>query len=156
MRLILVIAALVLAISSPALAGSKTGAAKAADVEQALMQMERDWFDAYVKRDAAALERIEADDYMTVDPSGMVSTKAQDIDAIKSGKLAFQSGTFDDMKVRVYGDAAVVTARVVIKGSYMGQDISGAYRGTDVFVKRGGRWQAVSSHVTRIADQPTQ
>ena len=84
------------------------------------------------------------------------STKAQDIATITSGDLAFESAVLDNVKVRVYGDTAVVTGRTTNKGKYKGQDISGQYQFTDVFVKQGGRWRAVASHATRIAEQPTQ
>jgi ketosteroid isomerase-like protein len=52
--------------------------------------------------------------------------------------------------VRVHGDVAVVTSRNTIKGTYMGKDISGAYRGTDVFVKRGGQWQVLTTQATAV------
>jgi ketosteroid isomerase-like protein len=55
--------------------------------------------------------------------------------------------------VRVIGDVAVVTARNTIKGTYMGKDVSGAYRGTDVFVKRGGRWRVLTTQATAVATQ---
>ena len=152
MRRFFTLVAVLVAVSSVAFGAPRSGSGKGTGVEQALMQLEREWFDAYVKKDTATLDRIEADDFAVTDPSGMVSTKAQDIDGVKSGKLVFESGTFDDMKVRVYGAAAVVTARVTLKGTYIGQDISGAYRGIDVFVKRNGRWQVVASQVTRITE----
>ncbi len=57
------------------------------------------------------------------------------------------------MKVQVHGDAAVVTYRSTDKGSYKGNDLSGQYRWTDVFVKRNGRWQAIAGHGTRVTQQ---
>ena len=57
----------------------------------------------------------------------------------------------NEMKVRTYGDTAVSTGRSTIKAKVNGQDASGEYRFTDVWVKRGDRWQAVASQVTRIA-----
>jgi ketosteroid isomerase-like protein len=57
----------------------------------------------------------------------------------------------DDMRVRVYGDSAVVTALTRTKGIFMGQDFRTQERATDVFVKLDGRWQCVLSHLTRFA-----
>ena len=37
------------------------------------------------------------------------------------------------------------------KESYRDKDISGQERFTDAFVKRGGRWQAVATHVSKVA-----
>jgi ketosteroid isomerase-like protein len=57
----------------------------------------------------------------------------------------------DDMKVRVYGDEAVVTGRNTTKGQFKGRDISGQYRWTDTWAKRNGRWQCVAEHDSKIA-----
>jgi len=59
----------------------------------------------------------------------------------------------DEMKARVYGDAAVVTYRWTSKETFKGQDISGQSRWTDTWVKRAGRWQCVASHGSRIAQK---
>jgi ketosteroid isomerase-like protein len=127
--------------------------AKKDKVEETIMKIEREWIDASVKGDTAALDKIEAEDYIIIDPTGTISTKAEDMKNVKSGDLKFDSMEIFESKVRVYGDAAVVTAKSHIKGKYKTQDISGDYSATDVFVKKGGQWRAVSSHITRIVPQ---
>ncbi|MEJ7698452.1 MAG: nuclear transport factor 2 family protein [Pyrinomonadaceae bacterium] len=122
-------------------------------VEQELMQLERDWAKATVNRDASALDRIEADDYIFTDADGSLVTKKQDIADITSGNLTAESINVDEMKVRVFGDTAVVIGRTTVKAQYKGKDISGQYRVTDVFLKRNGKWQAVASHFSRITQQ---
>jgi ketosteroid isomerase-like protein len=121
------------------------------NVEQAIMRLEREWMAAAIKRDASVYERIEADDFVFIDAEGVAYTKAEDIADLKSGALVMQSANIDEMNVRVYGNAAVVTGRRTLKGKYKGKDLSSQYRFTDVFVNRGGRWQAVSAHSSRIA-----
>jgi ketosteroid isomerase-like protein len=59
----------------------------------------------------------------------------------------------DDFKVRVYGDAAVVTFRITYKSQSKGKDTSGQERITDTRVKLAGRWQCVASHESRIAQK---
>jgi ketosteroid isomerase-like protein len=56
----------------------------------------------------------------------------------------------DDMRVRVYGDSAVVTALTRTKGKFMGQEFSTQERSTDVFVKRDGQWRCVLTQLTRF------
>ncbi|HKZ79143.1 MAG TPA: nuclear transport factor 2 family protein [Pyrinomonadaceae bacterium] len=119
-------------------------------VESSLMQIEQELLDALLKGDASANERYLADSFTFIAPNGMVSDKAQGIADIKSGDLKFESSKVDDMKVRVYGDTAVVTYITTDKGTYKGQDISGQYRWTDVFVKQGGKWQIVAGQGTPI------
>jgi ketosteroid isomerase-like protein len=140
-------------VKEAATAGANTPA------EQELINLENRWEDASLKGDTAFLERIMAEDFTDTDPEGTVSTKAQDIANIKSGELKFTSATIDDMKARVYGDAAVVTGRNTMKGQFKGKDISGQYRWTDTWVKRDGRWQCVAGHASTIAagvDKPMQ
>jgi hypothetical protein len=58
-----------------------------------------------------------------------------------------------EAKVRVHGEVAVVTGRNTIKVTYMGKDISRAYRFTDVFVKCARRWQVLTTQRTAVAPQ---
>jgi ketosteroid isomerase-like protein len=128
-------------------------ASKDDTVQQEIMKIERQWIDASVKADIATLDKIEADDYIVIDPTGTISTKAEDAKNIKSGDLKFDSMEMFESKVRVYGEAAVVTAKTHIKAKYKTEDISGDYSSTDVFIKMKGEWRAVSSHITRVMSQ---
>ena len=126
-------------------------AAQAANVEQTLLQLERDWEQANAKNDTAALERILAPEYVTTDSDGRLMTRAETFARRKSGAVKFTTFTQDDYKVHVVGDTAIVTGRSTIKGIRDGKEWSGQERWTDVFVRRNGRWQAVATHSSRIA-----
>lgn len=151
MKGILAAVVLVLAVSCQAFAQAKPAApAKSASVEQELIKLENDWNDAMVKRDLAALGKILADDWTFIDPEGAILTKAQALANLKSGEDVVTSAVADEMKVRVYGDAAVVLGRNTVKEQYKGKDTSGQYRFTDTFIKKDGRWQCVASAATKI------
>jgi len=151
MKGILATIVLVLAVSCQAFAQAKPAApAKSASVEQELIKLENDWNNALVKRDVAALARIEADDHTYVDLEGTVVTKAEELANLKSGEDAYTSAVGDEWKVRVYGDAAVVFSRWTIKEQYKGKDVSGQYRTIDTWIKKAGRWQCVASAGTEI------
>ena len=126
---------------------------QAGSVEQELIKLETEWSNAWVKPDIAFLDQILADDWVFTDPDGNVLTKAQDIAAIKSGEYVFTSAVADEMKVRVYGNAAVVSGRFTAKETLKGKDVSGQVRFTDTFIKRAGRWQCVATHASRIAQK---
>lgn len=125
-------------------------AAKGAAAEQELIKLEKEWADAVVKVNLTALGRILADDFAGTDPDGMLWTKTKSLDVLKSGEDKVSAASLDDLKVRVYGDAAVVTGRSTVKEVYQGRDVSGQYRFTDTFVKRDGRWQCVATQSTKI------
>jgi ketosteroid isomerase-like protein len=142
MKRMLTILATVLACTSFVLGQTGT-------VEQALMKMERDWVDAASKADVATLGGIIADDWAAQGTLGP-TTKAETLADIKSGTQKLDSITLGEMKVRVFGDVAVVTGSDDEKSSYKGKDTSGHYVWTDVFAKRQGKWQAVASHGTLV------
>jgi hypothetical protein len=119
-------------------------------IEQTLIQMEQDWSQADIKKDAAALNRILAEDWIGIDFEGTVLNKAQALKGIGSDAGSLETTVLRDMKVRVYGNTAVVTGTDTEKGVYHGKDSSGKYLWTDVFVHRNGRWQAVSSQSTKL------
>ena len=120
-------------------------------VEQELLQLEREWIDAAVRRDTAKVDQILADEWEMIIPNGEVWTKETYLMLVKTGTLALESGENTDVKVRIYGDTAVVTGRGIYKGKSKGVDFSSDQRWIDVFVKKNGRWQYVASHSTNIA-----
>ncbi len=66
----------------------------------------------------------------------------------RDGKIHYDTMEISEMAVRVYGDTAVVTARAEVKGSNLGQDFSGPYRFTRVWIRQNGEWKAVSYQAT--------
>jgi ketosteroid isomerase-like protein len=123
-----------------------------ADVEQVLMQMEHDGNEATAKKDGATLGKFLADDWVYQGPGG-TQTKAEALAALTSEDQKFDSITLGDMKVRVFGNTAVVTGSEDEKSSYKDKDTSGHYLWTDVFVKRQGHWQLVASQATPMEKQ---
>jgi ketosteroid isomerase-like protein len=83
----------------------------------------------------------------------VVWDKARDIAIDTTGGSRLASFKLDDLKVRLYGDLAVVTGRNTSKGTLHGSAAQGQSRFTDVFVKRDGRWQCLASQVTPIAKE---
>jgi ketosteroid isomerase-like protein len=107
---------------------------------------------ALMKGDAAALERIWADDYTFINASGAVLTKAERLANQKSGATKLGSIETDpDMKIRVYGgDVAIAISRVTIKGQYSGKATSGQFQSSIVFAKTPTGWQLVCNQITPV------
>lgn len=113
-----------------------------------IVDMERQSREASIHRDAEFSRRTLAEDYVAITPLGQVTTKQDTVSARKSGQLRYETIDVSDMVVRIYGDTAVVTARADVKGHQLGEDFSGPYRYTRVWVRRTGHWQAVSYQAT--------
>jgi len=122
----------------------------AASDERELAQLVKDLNAAIVKPDIAFLERILDKDYVHFRPHGNVENRAQYLEDRKSGRVHFDSLVADEVKVRLYGDTAVVTYRSTAKGKDQDGAIDEQRRWTRIFVRRDGRWQLVHSQGTTI------
>jgi ketosteroid isomerase-like protein len=121
-----------------------------AEPERELTQLVKDFNAALVKADIAFLERALHEDYTHHRPRGTVENRAQYLENRKARRVDFESLLADEIKVRVYGDTAVVTYRSTAKGKDQQGAIDEQRRWTRVFVRRDGRWQLVHSHGTPI------
>jgi ketosteroid isomerase-like protein len=118
------------------------------DTIREIVDIEHQAREATLRRDPEFPLRMLADDYVAISPLGQVTTKKEAISARRSGQLRYDNIDVSDMVVRLYGDTAIVTARADVKGHQLGEDFSGPYRYTRVWVRRAGRWQAVSYQAT--------
>ena len=151
MRRTLVIAFLVLAAASTALGRNHSARRdQSKSVEQSIKQLDHERIQAQIGADAVALDRIYADDFIGIGPSGTVRTKAQVISDFTSRDLKFQSITTDDVLVRVYGQTAVETGRSIMSGQDKGKTVPRDNRFTRVWVKQRGRWRLVANHYSTL------
>jgi ketosteroid isomerase-like protein len=153
MKRILVVTMLVAASSLVFSQPARSSANQKGNDEQAVRQFLDELYAALGRNDVAALDRIYADDYFLVNESGVRTTKAPRLAAIKSGELKYESVSFDDVNIRLYGNTAVATYRAMIKAQSKGQDIGGKLQVTVTLVKIKGRWQLVAAQATRITGE---
>lgn len=117
-------------------------------MEEELLKLEKEFTQANLKNDAEEIGRFLADDWIIIQPNGAMIDKTRFLGVIKSGDLSYQMMEFDEAQVRIYGETALVTGVTTTKGKFRGQEFNTRERGTDVFVKRDGRWQCVFSQLT--------
>lgn len=127
-------------------------AAHAAAIETEVKKLANDGVAAILKSDTAALDKLWADNYMFVGPDGAVATKAQRIDALKSGQSKIESLAYDETSVRSNpeGTGAIMIGRATVKGINMGKPTDGQFRFTQVWSKTKDGWRSVSGQVTPI------
>lgn len=105
---------------------------------------------ALLRADTAALSRMVADEFTEVSRLGTLRTRAANLREIATGVLRLTSVRYDSLTVRLYGDVAVLQGIADNAGSYGGMPFSGRIRYTRVFVRRDGRWQAVTMQQTTM------
>src|SRR5688572_29561894 len=115
-----------------------------------LTQIEHQLAAAWEAGDHTFHERILADDWSVIDPSGRVLAKAEVLNEAFTGERSITEGEIDQIKVRDFGDWAVVTGRTRMGGSYQGQQMKVTLRFTDVFDRSSGEWRCVASQGTLV------
>ena len=127
------------------------GVASAQNIEEQIKKLETDRAAAAVKSDVAALDKETSDDYTFINANGEMSDKAQMLNSFKTGQTKLTSNDLSDLRVRVYGNTAVVTGKADVKGTVRGQPAPGPILFTRVYVKKYGRWQSVAFQQTKAA-----
>ncbi len=134
----------------PARAQKKPRADRTSADAHALTELEMQWVSALMKSDTATLDGIFVDGYVDTDEHSQRSDKQGVLSVLKSSELKMESIKLSDMKVYVYGDAAVVIGISAQVGNFKGQTVAPKIMFTDTFVKRKGKWGAVASHRSAV------
>ncbi len=115
-----------------------------------LLKLGTEWARAMVANDAERIGAYMADEWVIVSERG-ISTKGEFLSFVESGALTHSSFEMvGDARIKVYGDTAVLTARVVNTANFGGQQFDADEWTSDVFVKREGQWLCVLSHITGV------
>ena len=119
----------------------------------AVVASERAWSEAFLRHDLQAISQLVADDFVGIDGRGVVSDKSAELEEAKpqsprTTNPILVGEQLSDIRVRMYGDIAVLTAINTARFS----DSTIRYRRTTVWVWRAGRWQCVSFHGSRILE----
>ncbi len=123
-----------------------------ATAEQEIRELEGRRFGAVVRGDFAELEHMLGDDLTYTHNNGMLENKAQYLAGLRSGRMVYHSIEPQDVLVRVYGEAAVVTGRATLNVDVAGQSASLVIRFTDVYAKQDGRWRMVAWQASRLTE----
>lgn len=146
--LVKIAALVVLVLGMPVVALAQ----QAKGAEQQVLQGEKDRFAAMIKSDAAALDKLIADEVTYTHGSARLVTKAAFIGELTSGAFKYLTVTPDEKewKIRVLGNVAIVNGAAGMRVVDHGNDQTIRIRYTNVQVNRGGRWQMVAWQATRL------
>ena len=122
-----------------------------AAVRTEILAIENQWATAIERQDAAAFDRLAAEDFRFLEEDGRWLNRAEYIAARSHNPDNVKSAVQDEIEVRQYGDAAIATGRSILHGTRAGKPFVYRFRWTDVYVRRDGRWQAVSGQLTSLA-----
>jgi ketosteroid isomerase-like protein len=120
--------------------------------EQIVIELDRKRMTAMAQKDIATLNEVIADDLVYTHSSARLDTKASLIGNMESGSTVYTSVVPSDVKAQDLGDTVVLTGSCRISVNAGGRPNSFGVRFTDVYAKRGGKWQMVTWQSTRLPD----
>jgi uncharacterized protein (TIGR02246 family) len=102
------------------------------------------WFQAWLEKDATTVDRLMAEDYLYIGPSGLTLDRQAILAVIRSPSYRLDHGTRTEVVVRAVGqEAAVVRHRYQGAGSFEGTSFTDDHRGIMVWEKNAGEWRLV-------------
>lgn len=119
----------------------------ATDSSDLVREAANGWTQAAVKQDASGLRRYMAEDLQYAHAGGNTQTRDEYIAAVTKGPSHYESFTFSDVKVKLYGKVAVLTGFVDVKMA--GQDAF-RVRTLQVYTENNGQWQMSAHQSTRL------
>lgn len=120
------------------------------DVEKDIRTLHEQSRQAALSGDVNFFERHLASNYLGIGDDGRLTTKQETIQEFKSGAVKYESIDEHDVKVIMYGNAAIVNSMASVKLTANGKPISGDFRATFVYVKQGGNWREVAFQATAV------
>jgi hypothetical protein len=125
-------------------------------VEQEVAHLADAWVAAELRGDTAFLESVLTDDFIGIGPLGFMLTKHEWLARHRSGDLRYKAIDLDEVKVRLYGEAAVVAGRQLQRGAYRVSSIDAQLRTTLVLVHQRGQSRVASLHLSAIGQPPNR
>jgi ketosteroid isomerase-like protein len=149
-------AALALAIGVVPLFAGGLSIAQKHESRHEIDQLEDEWRTAILNGDVKTMDSLLADDYMAITPSGVLQSREETLQNLRSGRVHFTLLTITDRKVRFYGTTAVVTSLAGMQASMPDGQLAGDYRYTRVYVRNAqGVWKIVSFEASRVREPGT-
>ena len=125
--------------------------ASAGDVETAVLAAQDKRIALTIASDVPGLAAAMSDDLTYTHSNANVETKAEFLEAIRSGRSRYKSVTFDDRRVRLHGDAtAIVSGTCRVQVTSGGRDLDIRLRFTELYVKQGGAGKMALGQSTRV------
>lgn len=127
--------------------------AQSGKIEEEVLKVDQQWQEAVLKGDIATLESIYSDRLTYIHSDSTTDTKATYVAKLKSGAGKYLSIKRDDIKVSVFGEAAIVSCHWVVDSIGDGKKYHSDGRYMHVYVKQNGKWQMVAHQSTPVSSE---
>ena len=141
----------ILAMLMAVLIGGVAHARDAAQDEHAIRTVEARVCTAFEQGDGKVLQHDLDARFTLTSSRGEVTDLAQNVAEVNSREPRYEVFRNHDQKVRLYGDAAIVTGITTIKATVKGEPFAADFQFTDTYVYRNGRWLLAASHASKLS-----
>ena len=117
-----------------------------------VVELDRQRMTAMAEKDITTLNELLADDLVYTHSSARLDTKRSLIDNMQSGRTVYSAVVPSEVMAQDCGEAVVLTGVARISVNSGGNAMNFGVRFTDVYARRGGRWQMVAWQSTRLPD----
>ena len=120
-------------------------------VEQEIINFERERLKAFAQDDKAKFEQLVTDDLTMTHSSGEIANKAELMAVMRPStpERPLPALSIEDANVRVYGDAAIMTGKL-LETARDGRRVV-VYRFTNTYIKQKGRWRMSAGQLTTLS-----
>ena len=124
------------------------------DSKRQIELLEFEWRAAQLAGDLSAIDRLLSDDYVGINMTGQVNTKAQLLSRMRSHTFVLSRLDLREMKIRVLGEVAIVTVRAAVQGTNAGTPVTGNFRYTRIYHRLpSGVWKITNFEATKLPSQ---
>ena len=121
------------------------------ETETQIRDCEERLYAAMLASDVGELDTLIADDLLFAGPTGELATKAMDLELHRSGGTQFHEFTLQELEIRVWSEEfALASAKVFLRGTYLGQAFAGEFRYTRIWRRGQQGWQVIAGSVTAM------
>jgi ketosteroid isomerase-like protein len=115
-----------------------------------LIRLDADFQRAVGAKDADAVAKFLTDDFILITGSSRILTKQELLKEVASATLKWELNASREVRVRIHGDAAVVTALLDQKGMDNNEPFDSPVRYTDTWIRENGTWRQISGHASPV------
>lgn len=119
------------------------------EIDELYQLKEVDWPKAYREQDTVLLDKILAEEFHFITSDGSYSSKGQELDWIKNNPFSADSFYFEIKVVKHFENGTAIVAGT---GHILVDSTETIYESSNILIRRDGRWQAISSHVSGVRE----
>lgn len=120
------------------------------ELKQQFQQIENNFNEAVISNNVDEIKKCITSDWVLVDSQGGILLQERFFYVLEQGLLSHSTMTKEVLRIKVYGDIALVTGRGQNTGTWQGQPLEADEWVTDVYKKENEKWLCVLTHLTPV------